>query len=40
MGFDDNEENVVAQLLDNKEGWVYMLTYLKDYLESGVNLRA
>jgi uncharacterized protein YndB with AHSA1/START domain len=39
-GFKENDEDVINQLLDNKEGWVYMLTCLKGYLEYGVNLRA
>lgn len=39
-GFNENHDNIISQLLDNKEGWVYMLTCLKGYLEYGVNLRA
>ncbi|MCR8848490.1 SRPBCC family protein [Rossellomorea sp. SC111] len=39
-GFDENSENFISQLVDNKEGWVYMLTCLKGYMEYGVNLRA
>lgn len=39
-GFNEHEENIISQMLDNKEGWVYMLTCLKGYLEYGVNLRA
>ncbi|WP_433945030.1 SRPBCC family protein [Paenibacillus sp. SN-8-1] len=39
-GFDVNDQDVIPQILDNKEGWVYMLTCLKGYLEYGVNLRA
>jgi uncharacterized protein YndB with AHSA1/START domain len=39
-GFNDNDNHFISQLLDNKEGWVYMLTCLKGYLEYGVNLRA
>ncbi|WP_194840917.1 SRPBCC family protein [Filobacillus milosensis] len=39
-GFNENDEQLINQLLDNKEGWVYMLTCLKGYLEHGVNLRA
>jgi uncharacterized protein YndB with AHSA1/START domain len=40
-GFKDNDDELISQLLDNKEGWVYMLTCLKSYLEFGVNkLRA
>lgn len=39
--FDENDDKFVMQLLDNKEGWVYMLTCLKGYLEFGVSkLRA
>jgi hypothetical protein len=39
-GFDGDDENLINQLLDNKEGWVYMLTCLKGYIEFGANLRA
>ncbi|MDX8342185.1 SRPBCC domain-containing protein [Rossellomorea sp. YZS02] len=39
-GFDGNNENVINELVDNKEGWVYMSTCLKGYMEYGVNLRA
>lgn len=40
-GFNENDEDLTSQLIDNKEGWVYMLTCLKGYLEFGVNrLRA
>jgi uncharacterized protein YndB with AHSA1/START domain len=40
-GFDENDEEFIHQLLANKEGWVYVLTCLKGYLEFGVNqLRA
>ncbi|CAN7286682.1 SRPBCC family protein [Rossellomorea sp. LjRoot5] len=39
-GFDEDNENVINELVDNKEGWVYMLTCLKGYMEYGVNLRA
>ena len=40
-GWRSDEEDLVAKLLDNKEGWVYMLTCLKAYLEFGVSdLRA
>jgi uncharacterized protein YndB with AHSA1/START domain len=34
-GFNENDADFVAQLLDNKEGWVFMLSCLKAYLESG-----
>lgn len=36
-GFDDQDPDLVAKLVDNKEGWVYALTCLKAYLEFGVN---
>ena len=39
-GFKENDDDLINQLLDNKEGWVYMLTCLKGYLEYGDNLRA
>jgi uncharacterized protein YndB with AHSA1/START domain len=40
-GFTDNDPELIAQLIDNKEGWVYMLTCLKAYMEYGVStLRA
>ncbi|SMQ84399.1 Uncharacterized conserved protein YndB, AHSA1/START domain [Bacillus sp. OV166] len=40
-GFREDDDELVAQLIDNKEGWVYMLTCLKGYLEFGINkLRA
>jgi uncharacterized protein YndB with AHSA1/START domain len=39
-GFNKNDDDFINQLLDNKEGWVYMLTCLKGYLEYGDNLRA
>jgi uncharacterized protein YndB with AHSA1/START domain len=40
-GFNENDDELISNLLDNKEGWVYMLTCLKGYLEFGVNkLRA
>ena len=35
-GWQENE-NLTDELLKNKEGWVYMLTCLKAYLENGVN---
>lgn len=35
-GFNENNENFVDHLVDNKEGWVFMLTCLKAYLEFGV----
>jgi len=40
-GFDESGEGFIHQLIDNKEGWVYMLTCLKGYLEFGITqLRA
>ncbi len=40
-GFNEKDEHYAAHLVDNKEGWVYMLTCLKGYLEFGINsLRA
>ena len=39
-GFKENDDELISQLIDNKEGWVYMLTCLKGYLEYGANLRA
>ncbi|TVY08855.1 SRPBCC family protein [Paenibacillus cremeus] len=39
-GFPIQTEEQVRALIDNKEGWVYMLSCLKAYLEHGVNIRA
>ena len=39
-GFNENEQDWIRQFVDNKEGWVYMLTCLKGHLEYGVQLRA
>ncbi|MFD2442514.1 SRPBCC family protein [Bacillus sp. CGMCC 1.16607] len=39
-GFNENDEDILNQMIDNKEGWVYMMTCLKGYLEYGVHLRA
>lgn len=36
-GFNDNDDNLIRNIVDNKEGWFYMLTCLKGYLESGNN---
>lgn len=36
-GFSDTE---VDKLLNQKEGWVYMLSCLKAYIEYGANIRA
>ncbi|MGG1661789.1 SRPBCC family protein [Brevibacillus sp. NRS-1366] len=35
-GFKENDEALLSKLVDNKEGWVFMLTCLKAYLECGV----
>ncbi|WP_255298546.1 SRPBCC family protein [Brevibacillus dissolubilis] len=40
-GFRDDDEDLLPKLIDNKEGWVYMLTCLKAYVEFGITtLRA
>ncbi|MGG1676094.1 SRPBCC family protein [Neobacillus sp. NRS-1170] len=40
-GFNENDSDFINQIIDNKEGWVYMLTCLKGYLEFDIkNLRA
>jgi uncharacterized protein YndB with AHSA1/START domain len=40
-GFNENDTDFTSQILDNKEGWVFMLTCLKGYLEFDVTtLRA
>jgi uncharacterized protein YndB with AHSA1/START domain len=40
-GFNENDADFISQILDNKEGWVFMLTCLKAYLEFDVStLRA
>lgn len=40
-GFKENDPNLIAKMLGQKEGWVYMLTCLKAYLENGIStLRA
>lgn len=36
-GFNENDANFIHQILDNKAGWVFVLTCLKAYLEFGVN---
>ena len=36
-GFKEDDDDLISHLLDNKEGWVYMLTCLKGYLEFGIN---
>lgn len=37
QGFNESDEELLHKLVDNKEGWVFMLTCLKGYLEFGVN---
>jgi uncharacterized protein YndB with AHSA1/START domain len=40
-GWNENDDELTNKLLGNKEGWVYMLTCLKGYMENGINnLRA
>jgi uncharacterized protein YndB with AHSA1/START domain len=40
-GLKENDPEMVNKMLGQKEGWVYMLTCLKGYLENGINnLRA
>lgn len=39
-GFNESDDELIRNLIDNKEGWVYMLTCLKGYLEYGAILRA
>lgn len=35
--FSENDADFISQILDNKEGWVFMLTCLKAYLECNVS---
>lgn len=35
-GFNVNDEDIMNILIGNKEGWVFMLTCLKAYLEFGI----
>lgn len=40
-GFIEDDPDIENKLIGQKEGWVYMLTCLKGYLENGINnLRA
>ncbi len=40
-GFKENSAEILNKMIGQKEGWVYMLTCLKAYLENGINnLRA
>jgi uncharacterized protein YndB with AHSA1/START domain len=36
-GFNETNDDLISQLIDNKEGWVFMLSCLKGYLEFGIN---
>ncbi|QHW31735.1 hypothetical protein GZH47_13400 [Paenibacillus rhizovicinus] len=36
-GFREDDPELLAKMVDNKEGWVFMLTCLKGYLEFGVS---
>lgn len=36
-GFNENDETIIRDILDNKEGWVFMLCNLKAYLEFGIS---
>ncbi|WP_246009478.1 SRPBCC family protein [Brevibacillus fluminis] len=38
-GWKENDPALLDKLLGNKEGWVYVLTCLKGFLEYGVSLR-
>ncbi|MFE4352207.1 SRPBCC family protein [Peribacillus butanolivorans] len=41
LGFKEDDPEIVNKMIGQKEGWVYMLTCLKGYLENGIsNLRA
>ncbi|MDM5227153.1 SRPBCC family protein [Cytobacillus sp. NJ13] len=40
-GLDENDPEIVSKMLGQKEGWIYMLSCLKGYLEHGIrDLRA
>ncbi|EKU48196.1 SRPBCC domain-containing protein [Staphylococcus massiliensis] len=39
-GFEIDSPTAVQEMIGNKEGWVYMLSCLKAYLEGDLNLRA
>lgn len=36
-GWNEHDEHLQTKLIDNKEGWVYMLTCLKGYLENNIS---
>lgn len=40
-GLDENDPAIIQKMIGQKEGWVYMLTCLKGYVENGITtLRA
>ncbi|MBK5481939.1 SRPBCC family protein [Peribacillus sp. TH16] len=41
LGIKEDDPEIINKMIGQKEGWVYMLTCLKGYLENGIsNLRA
>lgn len=36
-GFQEEDPTLLQKMVDNKEGWVYVLSCLKGYLEHGIN---
>lgn len=36
-GFQEDDPGLLQKMIDNKEGWVYVLSCLKGYLEHGIN---
>ncbi|WP_282935868.1 SRPBCC family protein [Paenibacillus sp. RC67] len=36
-GFNENDDNLIYNMIDNKEGWVFVLSCLKGYLEFSIN---
>jgi uncharacterized protein YndB with AHSA1/START domain len=39
QGWKEKDDALISKLLGNKEGWVYVLSCMKAYLEFGVRLR-
>ncbi|QED49400.1 SRPBCC family protein [Cytobacillus dafuensis] len=37
-GLKEDDPEIVSKMIGQKEGWVYMLTCLKGYLENGINI--
>ncbi len=37
QGFQENDPALLQKMVDNKEGWVYVLSCLKGYLEHGIH---